>query len=229
MKTAVIYSGQARSFHQVAWNHHWHLLRKLENPKIYVSVADDAQADDMLALRDMGYQVEFEKVTQPGVPEPVVRPGMLGMYPTSSPAQAILRQFWALKRAWDWASNLGAWSAEQVVRVRPDLAFGRVELPMVIDRWECYTPWWSRWGGVNDRFAAMGKSIAGSYFNAFEDVYRFVDRGCPLHPETILAASIAKAGISRPTLRAEFVTLRMDGTVVPMDPSIVDIADRRIG
>lgn len=222
MSTAVIYTGQARSFAKTFWNHNWHLLSKLDDPHIYVSVADDADAPAMDQLRDLGYPVVIERITQPDIIEPAEKPGMLGIYPPSSPAQAILRQFWHLTGGWEMMRESKR-RHDVVVRVRPDLVFGRLEIPSLVEPLDCYTPWWARWGGVNDRFAIMGHRAADTYFTAYDSLPKYLSQGCPLHPETLLAARLQAGGVDSRTLNAEFVTLRTDGTVVPMSITSMDL------
>lgn len=226
MKTAVIYSGQARSFKRLLWNHHWHVLRKIQGEATYfVSVADDEQADDMLALKEFG-SVYFEKVHQPEIPIPIERPGFLGCYPPSSPPQAILRQFWALDRAWTFMEEIAPKeNFDRVIRIRPDLAFAEFQMPEVVHPNDCFTPWWATWGGLNDRFAVMGYHASWAYFTTYARIPYHLGDGCPLHPETLLAASMEVYKCHK--LLAEFVTVRTDGTIVPMSVTSQDIAHYR--
>lgn len=222
--TAVIYSGEARSFAQTFANQQWHLLRHLPDPEFFISVADDAQADDMprmLRTRYPADRIHFEKVVQPTLPEPPPDPLFLGFKP-SVPAQAILRQLWALQQAWAFAGEpLGL-----TVRIRPDIAFTRFELPNLRYSPSCLTPWWGRWGGVNDRFAFLCDFGVVPYFTTFCRIERLMDAGCPLHPETLIAASLRDAEITlHHTLAAEFVTVRMDGTTRPADITMIDVVE----
>jgi len=228
MTTAVIYSGQARTFAQTFPNQWFHVLRKLENPVFFVSVADDPQADDMLRLleRFPENRVFFEKVKQPKLPEPPPDPQWLAMYPPSATPQAILRQLWALERAWKFSCLVSdekkLTTPDMVIRIRPDLAFARFEMPRQVDPWRCYTPWWARWGGINDRLAVMGLSAAHLYFRTFSSVDALMHLGSPLHPETMIHTRLEYWGSAiHHTLATEFSTIRLDGTVVP--PSITTI------
>lgn len=229
MKTAIIYSGQARTFAQLRENHRWFIHRYYPNAEFFVSVADDAQADDMKSLGDYGI-LHFEKVTQPEIPEPVMKPHQFG-YPITVPMQAVLKQLWSLERAYDFflgrttAFN-GLWEFDTVIRIRPDSRFMRFEPPFV-DGYTVATPWWARWGGVNDRFAVMGRSAAEVYFRTFSHRQGLFDQGCPCHPETMLGSWL-RSNLSifvSDALRCEFGTLRLDGTMRPIDPSVIDIAE----
>lgn len=225
MKTAVIYSGQARTFGQLFENHWWHVLRKLEDPEFFVSVQDDAQAADMTRLWEKfpPDRVHIEYVEQPTLPDPAPESKWLNLYPRSSPAQSVLRQLWALNRA-----RLFSVHADLVIRLRPDLAFARFEMPRHrdISHLSCHTPWWSRWGGVNDRVAVMGCDAAFHYFTTFTKIDRLRALGCPFHPEQLIAASLEDGRIEPShTLAAEFITVRLDGSHVPMDATQIELAD----
>lgn len=225
MRTAVIYSGQARSFAQVFPNQYWHVLRKLENPEFFVSVAKDDNADAMIRLYERfdPAVVHIEHVEQPQIPEPPDDPAHLSGYPRSASKQAILRQLWALNRAWEFYQEKKNEEADYglVVRIRPDLRFMRFEIPPY--KYSVYTPWWSRWGGVNDRLAVMNEDAAEQYFTTFTRLGEMLTDGAPLHPETLIAESLRDFFVH--PLVAEFNSLRMDGTMTPFDPTVIDIAD----
>lgn len=235
MKTSVIYSGQARTFARVFENQYFHCLRFLPDPEFFVSVARDEQCGDMHRLleRFPKEKVHIEYVMQPELPEPPPDPPYRAMYGPSSSPQAILRQLWALNRAWEFASELGANEADIVVRIRPDIAFYRFEMPQTVGNaysgvgiwhdWRCETPYWARWGGVNDRLALLGREVAPHYFGTHHLIDRHCKQGCPLHPETLVYQTLKLAGI-RPshTLATEFATIRLDGTRVEPSVSLVD-------
>ncbi len=231
MRTAVIYSGHARTFEHVFDNHFFHVLRKLPNPEFFVSVVNDDDAIHMGRIRERFPTGSFhmETVDQPQIPEPPRDPHLLAGYENSSPIQAILRQFWHLNRAWEFlqitAPDCRSSPFDLVVRIRPDLAFHRFDLERFPHAQECFSPWWSRWGGMNDRFALMGWDAAFRYFTTFERIAAIQKLlGCPLHPETLLLTSLQAGGIRNySTLAAEFRTIRKDGSFVLMDPSLSDI------
>ena len=236
MRTCVIYSGQARSFAQVYRNQYFHVLRKLPNPEFFVSVADDEQAADMHLLETLfpPESVHIEYVKQPKLPEPPDDPPFHNIYPRDKATiQDVLRQLWALERAWEFFQETSKdllQAFDVVVRIRPDIAFGRFEFPMFDDvGWtgananQCYTPYWARWGGVNDRLAVMGWNAAMHYFTAYQEVRDLRALGCPLHPEQLINAALELGGIHpMHTLAAEFITVRLDGSFVPMSITEID-------
>lgn len=224
-RTAVIYSGEARTFAQVFANQYYHVLRHLPDPEFFVSVQDDAQAADMTRLwgRFPADDIHIEYVEQPTLPEPAPDPKWLNLYPPSAKPQAILRQLWALNEAWGFYQSETKVEHKLVVRIRPDIAFARFEMPSIN---RCFTPWWARWGGVNDRLALLDQPAARHYFTTFTKIERLRALGCPLHPEQLIAASLRDGGIEPShTLAADFITLRLDGTIVPMSVTEIEIAE----
>lgn len=229
-KTAIIYAGQARTFKQLWENHNWHVWKKFSDPHFFISVEDDAQAQDMVLIRKKypAEKVFFETHVQPTIVEPTINPVISGWKPSSTP-QAILRQLWSLNHAHEFFRKSGVSLGEfdTVVRIRPDTHFIRVdwtkwnEIPVNV----AYTPWWSRWGGVNDRFAILGSEAGAHYFQTYQKLERFFAAGAPLHPETLVHASLEDGGIVMGLLSAEFRTIRMNGSMTPFDPTETDIAE----
>lgn len=236
MKTAVIISGQARTFARCLASQHWNVYRKLERPHFYVSVADDADAESMELLRKQypNAPIFIERVIQPQLPEPSASLAAHAPYAISSPIQAILRQLWHLSRAWKFANENGAGECDVFIRARPDLHFHSFDLRngqvwvqrfsqdgvangFVVNSWSALMPWWGTYGGVNDRLAVLGKDAARYYFEAWDRLPELLAEGCPLHPESIICASMQRGGVSiSPTLGAEFAALRPNGQLVHM-------------
>lgn len=242
MSTAVLISGHARTFaHCYATQRH-HVYSRLDDPHFFVSVVDDAQAPEMHLL-EAHYpgRVFIEKIAeQPtiniaGKPAPTDvgesqrhRLAVFAPYAVSASLQAILRQLWGLNRTWEFFQEIEAKRAgsanpecskfDMVVRMRPDLSFqelGWAALEPLAD--QAFLPWWSRCGGINDRFGVMGVEAARQYFTTFTRWEKLVDDGCPLHPESLIATSLGAGGIDvSNTLQATFESLRIDGKRVPM-------------
>ena len=90
---------------------------------------------------------------------------------------------------------------------------------------EAITPWWGRFGGINDRFAVLGFGAVKEYFTTYSKVERLIQMGAPLHPETLVAESMRDAGcIIRDDLKAEFSTVRKGGQMRPPEITSIDIA-----
>lgn len=244
MKTAIILTGQARTFRYTFPTLHWCLFRKLPNPHFFVSVADDAQAPDMDLLRERYEHVHIEYVKQPEtIPEPEGNLDQRAGWFRSASVQSILKQLWALERGWDFfternkaecdkadpqgvrATTAKLHDFDLIVRCRPDLWCQDIRLPNLDPQSrlkadcpissevypnECLTPWWGTFGGVNDRLALMGPLAAPHYFRAFSNREALWKLGCPLHPETMVRASLELGGVNvLQKLLAEFRICRM--------------------
>ncbi len=232
MRTAVLISGQSRTFARCLASLHWNVFRKLENPEFYVSVSDDSDAKSMELLREKypAAKVCIEYVTQPTLPEPPAIMAAHAPYAISSPIQAILKQLWHLSRVWKFAQENGSGDAGVFVRCRPDLHFHRFTPPRLYgigfnDDW-ISTPWWGNYGGVNDRFAVIGKNAARAYFEAYDILPHLIEIGCPIHPESIVCAALEEHRI--PIYRdliAEFGAVRSNGEFIHMRPTAQEIAE----
>lgn len=204
MKTAIMYSGQSRSFGGVdlpefvdglpneilkrpwareTWpNQYWYLLRPLlarGDVEIFASLAEDKHAHEVeprLLERFPKEKVHVEIVKQPQISEPPLETTFHGAYPIASPFQSILRDLWHRRRVWEFFKESGANATnfDCFVRLRPDIFFQGVKLPGWIASNECWTPWWAQYGGVGDRFAMMGFEVAQTYFEAFTHVHTLV-------------------------------------------------------
>lgn len=236
MSTAIIISGQVRSFDQVWKNNYWMVYRKISDPVFFVSIADDEDASkiELLYERYSKDQVFIERVKQPEIPEPDPKLMLHGGYQPSTTAQGILKQIWHFNRAWEFfKKNEGGMSFKSVYRMRTDLHFHWCHLPnhseLIIREpfpSECLTPWWSRWAGINDRMALMGYEAAQAYFTTFTRLDEMLKAGCPLHPESLMAYSLESQGcVSRQTLRAWFTTVRKNGERINPDPQWPDVVD----
>ena len=205
MPTAILISGETRTFKWCYDNLRHYVFGRIPDLYFFVSVADDAQAKDMNRLCEHFKNVFIEVVKQPDIPEPAVPPYSIAGYAPSSPPQAILRQFWHLARVWDFFQSVTGPIPEYVVRCRPDLFFRKLDF--ATHPYCALAPYWGGYGGVNDRFAIMPYALSRDYFRTFHRIEKFMAEGAPLHPETLLALSLG--GAYRRTLNAEFCTVRM--------------------
>lgn len=194
-------------------------------------MADDQQAPDMDLLRARYENVHIEYVKQPeSIPEPEGNLDQHAGWFRSVSVQSILKQFWALQRGWEFfqekhsllkpGSIIPVKSLKDaptdefplIVRCRPDLWCQNIRLPMNLFLGSdcCHTPWWSTFGGVNDRMAIMGAQAAEHYFKVFFKREKLWAYGCPLHPETMLRASLEDGGVTIiPKWLAEFRICRL--------------------
>ncbi len=181
--TAVIISGQARTFRKVWKSQREAVYRKLGNPYFFASVADDkdAPALDELVAHYGADRVFVERVTQPNIPPELLERYLTARdhapYQPSVSVAAIWRMLWANARAWEFFAqvrqSLDPGTVDTFVRVRPDLHFHYWTRPrdVQISGWRpglsaidsgppvfeslhgVHVPWWGSYGGAPDRFA----------------------------------------------------------------------------
>lgn len=258
MKTLVLYSGSARTISETWANQLFWLYRQLPKPvTVVASVVDDPQAPDMdMLFTHLPQQVErmeVERVEQPDIPEPPIPCKRHSGYPPARP-QGILKQLWHFNRVWEFAGETVGHDFDLFVRIRPDIAFLRFKMPEVGFPtkelwshpsgtpvlaatgatsvpanmfWGCY---WAKWGGVNDRFALMGRMAAEAFFTAFTEREAMFKEWCPLQPETFLGYALERKGITvDDTMTAEFIMPRLpghkDGAFATCDISTIDVRD----
>ncbi len=228
--TAVIITGQPRTFAHCWKTQREAVFRKLENPHFFISFAGDVTIDDEAAVAVLkeSYPVYFEKVEQPQMPEEnrarYEGASIWAPYFRSVPVEGIWKQFWHLARGWEFFTErqpmpvFGAY-----VRLRPDLHFHNFKEPRrSLQLPGVYTPWWGSWGGIPDRFAyIVGHGAAEQYFNVFHKLNELLAEGCAYHPETMLGRAMERAGVRVfETMDAEFTTIRMKGDKRPHDAPV---------
>ena len=158
----------------------------------------------------------------------------------SVPPQAVLRQLRQLNETWKLYKRSGEFGHTTILRMRPDtwmhgfvpvsaeraqtLSTGRNTYVAPAPFPGCAeTPWWGRFGGINDRMAVLGEKAAEAYFTTFERVPALVASGCPFHPESLVCASLTAAGCPPShKLKAEFSTLRKNGECRSPEISPID-------
>lgn len=214
MSTAVLISGQLRTFRQCLPTLQWQVFRKLKEPRFFISCADDEQARDAHQIQGLGYEVHIEKIAQPAFDDAdkYLPFAQHAPYHISVPPQFILRQAWHMDRVWELAQSKGVKDSAVVIRCRPDLWMQGCDVSQLPGMWpmECFTPHWGRFGGCNDRFALMGIAAAHHYFTMFRQIDALLKDGCPFHPESLLLAALEKRGVRvHHTLNAIFSTLRL--------------------
>jgi hypothetical protein len=232
MKTAILLSGAMRTFDQCLKTQQWHVYRHFKNPDFFVSTVEDADAHKAQLLNFIPHgRVEIEAVKEqpdcvtemrekcgedvlpkqwggPGIPY-TFEPYAISVHP-----QAVLRQLWQLEKCWEFfTSKATATEYDVIIRVRPDLWFHSVERFRArpetgSSKNVAYVPNWGRFGGVNDRFAILGQAAAYAYFNTYSKIPELTKAGCPIHPESLVAASLEFANVGIQPLQVEFSTLR---------------------
>lgn len=254
MNTAIILSGQTRTFARCLPSLAWLVFPKFENPHFFASVAKDDDAKDIELLRQRypDAPVSIEVVEQPTLDEPPLHLADHAPYaitptrtPGVGPLQGIMRQLWHNSRAYRFAMENGAGACDVFVRCRPDLHVHRFESETIkrtyefsdgpkgvtghmdLTSREALTPWWGRYGpGCNDRFAVMGNDAAKAYFETYDNLPAMLADGIPFHPETLVGMAVKRAGCwLRYTLDAEFAMRRKDGSLVHMQVMPQELAE----
>jgi hypothetical protein len=228
MKTVVLISGQARTFRHCWKNQYWMVLRKLIAPHFFCCVAGDADGRDMELLCERFANVHIRLIPQPEpqLPEPDQRLCFHAPFSVVGGVQGLVKQLWGLNETWKFFSeSAGEFNPldTMFIRLRPDLWFQRCDLPAwyqsgFFDRRECaFTPWWRSCGGVNDRFSLMDWKPSEAWFTTYSRLDSLLALGCPLHQESLIAASLEQAGCSvSETLSANFSFVRRNGNDLQM-------------
>lgn len=231
MNTAVIITGQARTFVRCWRTQREAVFRKLENPYFFLSLTNDEAGSGAInaMLAQYGPSSVFgELVEQPEMPEEFRErfeaASIHAPYFRSVPVEAIWKQFWHLARGWEFFMQARTAIAppiqfDRFFRIRPDLHFHRWTPPYLFRNAGVHVPWWGAWGGCPDRFAYIsGVEAANQYFNVFHRINELIYEGCAYHPETMLARAMERAGVRvHHTMDADFTTIRAAGDKRPHD------------
>lgn len=239
MRTAILISGHMRSFDRCLPTLHWHVFRHFV-PAVGAALRADCECDFFVSTEpdedadkaDLLYEkYGAECFHFDDTPQPTEELKDLGAkyehhaahapYAISVPAWQVLAQLWRLERCWQFVLEANPRAAEEpydvYIRCRPDLWIESASIPEIYhrtSRWPmmALTPWWGRFGGVNDRFAILGHVAATGYFLTWSRVPDLLQSGCPLHPESLIKASLEAAGCRiDDTLDVSFSTLRANG------------------
>jgi hypothetical protein len=238
MSTAILYSGQLRTFAQCYPTQRWHVLRHVIDPHFFFTIQAQPDALQILAplIADYGAsRVHLQQLTDPDLTADLT-PQLSAAYhqapyANAAPAHQLLLQHWYQAQVWEnfcGHSETLSLTIDTIIRLRPDLWFHSYDPARASTVWddEVFTPWWGRFGGLNDRFAIMGPAAARAYFDVYAKIPELVGSyQAPFHPETLLAArlEIAQVHVTQ-TLRAEFSTLRANGQARPPEISSIDLA-----
>ena len=236
MKTAIILTGELRSFEKCLPNLRWTVFRHFPEARFFVCCHDDENAHKASLLKQ-AYpdKVEVRVLKQPPMVAPKGcpakwtqgQPYMHEPYHISVPPAAVLGQLWFLREGWRLYEETRIEEAELVIRCRPDLWFHSFEMPewdaVTWKKNEAYTPIWGSFGGCNDRFALLNPLAAKAYFETYDRLSSFIADGAPLHPETLVKHSMNFDGVRLKPLNAIFSTLRTTGEMRPPEITVHDI------
>jgi hypothetical protein len=241
MSTAILISGQLRTFAKCWPTQRWHVLRHFADPHFFISVQAGPEWHEILAplMAEFPNRVHVDLKADPDLSAHLT-PELSAAYhqapyTNAAPAHQLLLQHWYQAACWRQfqervlSLGFGVEKFDTIIRMRADLWFHSFEAPeSVVNTWPefispgirtdglisntVFTPWWGRFGGINDRFAIMGPEAAKYYFNVFEHIPELLAAGCPFHPESLVKANLERGNIDlHETLRTEFSTLRTTG------------------
>jgi hypothetical protein len=238
MSTAILLSGQLRTFARCYPSQRWHVLRHFADPHFFFCVQRQPDAIDLIrpVMTDFGSdRVHLLQRDDPDLSAHLT-PELSAAYhqapyANAAPAHQLLLQHWYQAECWQFYTSHSTRPAapyvfDQIIRLRPDLLFHSFDVGFQrAGATECRSPWWGRFGGINDRFALLGPDAARAYFTAFEHIPELLYHGCPFHPETLVAAALNRAGCTiDDTLRTEFSTLRTNGEQRWPEITSIDLA-----
>ncbi len=244
MKTAILISGAMRTLDKCLPNLHWMVFRHFPGADFYISTVqdEDAAKSDLIKKKYPGSHVEISiQNKQPEflLPEDCPNTWTHGQPYTHEPyfisvsPQAVIGQLWQLENVWQLYQATKKERHDLIIRCRPDLWFHSFKPP--VRNWElleddiAFTPFWGRFGGANDRFAIMRRGAAMAYFTTFRRIKQLWNIGCPIHPESLIYASLREADCHvEDSLLAEFSTLRKNGEMRPPEISVIDLAHLKV-
>src|SRR5215468_10079272 len=197
MKTAVLISGQMRTFAKCYPTQRWQVFRHYE-PDIhfFISCLDDEQADSASLLLKHYENVHCERYVDPELPLIPIERGIFAPYANAAPHKTLRLQHWGNRRVFQFfCESKSQKYFDVIIRIRPDLWIHEFQKPPIPFANECYSPWWGKFGGINDRLAIMGETAAFPYFETYDQIDELLEAGCPFHPESLVAASLEKGGV----------------------------------
>lgn len=213
MSTAILISGQLRTFAQCYPTQRWQVYRHYPDCHFFIVVENNDQVNSIQALRrDYGAdRVHAQFITDPtGLPQIAEEYGRHAPYQNAAPHDRLMKQHWFQREVWNYFQEAkGDKFFQTVIRMRADNWMQSFQPPQV-SYGEVNVPWWGRFGGVNDRMAIMTDTSAMIYFTLYNHIEQLLKDGCPFHPESLLLAHLEKNNIKvKHTLNAMFGTLRL--------------------
>ena len=236
--TAVLISGQARTFPSTFPTQLWHVYRHFKDLHFFVVLQNTPDAPASVKLLEAKYgkdRIHVKLIEDPkDLPMIAAIHGRHAPFANAAPHPQLMMQHWYQYQVWKFYKETPR-EDKTIIRMRTDNFFHSFapnlplnkDLEPIVEEGTVHSPWWGRFGGINDRFAIMDAPAGESYFCVYPNIQKLLDAGCPFHPESLLKASIEDADmISKDTLDAQFSTWRMDANHRHMEILAGDIAHR---
>lgn len=235
MSTAILYSGQARTIAQCLPSQHWHVYRHFSDPHFFIVWQNEPNAVAGVKLLEDKYgkeRVHAKLITDPKTSDLPMIPLPKGAHAPWANLVAhsqLMMQHWYQNEVWKfYLEAKGELNPTAIIRMRGDNFFHYCNLPKEpLGRFgKCHSPYWGRFGGINDRFAIMDDTAAKLYFTVYEMIPALLEEGCPFHPESLSKAAILKNGplTSNDRLDTLITTKRLVGQDRPPEIMAHDIA-----
>lgn len=224
--TAILLSGQFRTFATCLPTQHWHVYRHFPDCHFFLvmqktlpkaltpNAPDPINSEAMVALLEEKYgkeRVHAKLIDDPtGLPMIPKKYGVYAPYQNAASHPQLMLQHWYQNEAWKFYRDSGT-THDTVIRMRGDNFFKEFKKPAMEAR-TAYSAGWARFGGINDRFSVMDYDAAKVYFTMYEKIDELLALGCPFHPESLLKGALELGGItSDDTLYAVFDSYRVTG------------------
>src|ERR1019366_8681852 len=204
MSTAVLMSGQFRTFEQTLPTHHWHVYRHFPDLHFFLvmqkTVPGPRSVDSEAMVKLLEDKYGKDHVHAKLIDDPTDLPmipkkfGLYAPYENASPHPQRMMQHWYQNEVWKLftQSNKDGDSMEEaIIRMRADNFFHSFTMPpQPLPSNIVYSPWFGRFGGINDRFAIISPDAAApAYVTVYEKIDELLKLGCPFHPESLLTAA----------------------------------------
>ncbi len=195
---------------------------------------DPINSEAMVALLEEKYgkeRVHAKLIDDPtGLPMIPKKFGLYAPYQNAASHPQLMLQHWYQNEVWKFyleADKSTVDPGSLFIRMRGDNFFKNFTRPSNPFPRTVYSPWWGRFGGINDRFAVMDREAAKVYFTMYEKIDELLALGCPFHPETLLKCALELGKItSIDHMDAVFDTYRVTGNHRPAESEMLpaDIA-----
>ena len=236
--TAILISGQFRTFEQCLPTQHWHVYRHFPDCHFFLVMQKtvpgphSVDSEAMVKLLEGKYgkdKVHAKLIDDPtGLPMIPKKFGFHAPYENAAPHPQLMMQHWYQNEVWK-LFNEHATKFDVILRMRGDNFFHSFTMaPQPLPQNIVYSPWFARFGGINDRFAVISPDgAAAAYFTVYEKIDELLKLGCPFHPEALLKAALEIASVvSDDKLMADFASYRVNGQHRHMETLPVDMHRR---
>lgn len=215
MTAAVLVSGQMRTLDVCYPTIERHILMRMLRPRgvfnVYAATAEDGDAHKVVLFPGVLGSTEHQPEQDEKNYQAHIGLGCYGV-------QVVLKQLWALKRAWEIMESDGEPRPLWVIRLRPDCWFHNdIENLNDCDTSCVYVPTFHNFYGLNDRFAFGGYEAMKVYCNRLDTMDDYIAAGGIFHPESHLKWVMERAGIEVRRTQILFDLVRKNGTHVKPD------------